>query len=158
MADTGSQPVEPRTRKLQVDVVARLHLRGMRLHRRGPDPQGFLIRNVHEDAAQIEREQRIAAEQERDRRLQPLPQSDNQEEAIAVQVTPDYVLMTRKASDQEHAMWRKRERAAFEAGIVHVLQRKMEDDRYARAWLGTQKAEVDEAFAAYRARQEHTPE
>ena len=65
-----------------------------------------------------------AAEQRalREQWIEPLEQSDDPEIAEAVRVTPDYVLMTRAASDGEHALWQQRvaeaERRAFEAGFV----------------------------------------
>ena len=68
-------------------------------------------------------QQLTLCQQERDRRIEPLHQSDDPEAAEAVRMTPDYVLMTRRASDQQHAMYQKRRestaqqlREAFEAG------------------------------------------
>ena len=47
---------------------------------------------------------------ERQQMIEPLKQSDDPEEADAVRITPDYVLMTRKAWEQELAINVKRDR------------------------------------------------
>lgn len=48
--------------------------------------------------------------------------------------------------------------AGFTAGIVYVLSRKLDDDRYARQWLHAQQHEVADAIAAYLTQRTHREE
>lgn len=60
------------------------------------------------EAVVLLRDQLTTVTQERDGRIEPLKQSDDPEEAEAVRITLDYVLMTRAAADQERELWRTR--------------------------------------------------
>lgn len=56
----------------------------------------------------------LHAREERDKRIEPLQQSDDPEQAEAIRVTPDYVLMTPQAYQHDAKVWHQRITAARE--------------------------------------------